>query len=76
MPLLKTYKDKPRKPLPYTVGPGGSNSKRACYDPKTNSYTREGCVRNRLVSHGIGQDSAIPVPYTRAFSKDFGPAFS
>lgn len=77
MPALKKTQVIPKPVSAYTYGlavPKGG--RRACYDPKTNTYTREACQRGYLIGQGIGVLEAPAPIKTRAFSKAFSNGFS
>jgi hypothetical protein len=67
-----------KKPNPeYTLGHAvPTNSRTACYDPRTNTYTRAACGKGVLLSQGIGVITGTPQTYTRAFSVAFSDGFA
>ena len=65
------------KPIPqHTFGKSVPKSgKRACFDPKTGTYTRKACGKDILLSQGIGVIEGVEDIYSRAFSRAFSSAF-
>lgn len=76
MPILKQVPHLAKPTPKYTYGRSvPTNGRRACYDYKTNTYTRAACKGDVLLAQGIGVIEAVPVAYTRAFSIAFSSAF-
>lgn len=59
MPHLKKVRIHNKPLAEYTFGKAVPKTNRqACYDPSNNTYTREACGKNRLISQGIGSITA------------------